>query len=400
MRRAFQRRRAASLTLRLVRWVRRVGIGIALATAAAGAAVGFRVLEKGGSLDETTLRPDTAAAVTTTVPPALRSFTIAATGDLLIHQPVAARARVYGRAAGVAYDFGPMFSPVAPVLSAGDFAICHLETPLGPGPVGSYPLFNAPPELAVAIAAAGYDACSTASNHSMDRGEPGVWATLTALDAAGVSHAGTARTPEERAVPRIQDAAGVRIGRLSYSYGFNGLVVPPDKPWLANALDPAIVLKDAALLKQAGAEFVVVSLHWGVEYQTGASPEQRVLADVLLASPDIDLILGHHAHVVLPVESIRGEYVAYGLGNFLSNQDASCCPAATQDGVVLLFTVAETSPGTFSVAHVTHVPTFVEPGSYRILPVGPALADPATPPWIRRQLEASWARTTAVLGQP
>jgi poly-gamma-glutamate capsule biosynthesis protein CapA/YwtB (metallophosphatase superfamily) len=339
-----------------------------------------------------------AAPPTTAAPPVV--FTIAATGDLLAHRPVVARAAAYGRASGRAYDFGPMLKPIAPFVSTADLGICHLETPLSPDGRGlsGYPVFNVPGELAAAIAGAGYDTCSVASNHALDRGAAGVQATLDVLDASGVGHAGTARSPEEAAaaVSSPRPVAGVAVAHLSYTYGLNGLEVPAGQPWLVNLIDAGRVLADAGAAKRAGARFVVLSIHWGAEYQTDPTPEQRALAAELLASPDVDLILGHHAHVVQPVERIGDEYVVYGLGNFLSNQTARCCPAHSQDGVLVVVTV-EVRDETPVVTRVTYHPTWVEPGTYRVLPVARALNDPATPPAQRAELERSWRHTVAVI---
>jgi hypothetical protein len=114
-----------------------------------------------------------AAPPTTAAPPVV--FTIAASGDFLAHRPVVTRAAAYGRASGQAYDFGPMLEPVEPLVGAADLGICHLETPLSPDAqdLSGFPVFNVPGELAAAIAGAGYDTCSVASNHALDRGAAG-----------------------------------------------------------------------------------------------------------------------------------------------------------------------------------------------------------------------------------
>ena len=147
----------------------------------------------------------------------------------------------------------------------------------------------------------------------------------------------------------------------------------------------------------AGAEFVVSSLHWGLEGVVPPTAEQSALAHRLLASPDIDLLLGHHAHVVQPVEQVGDEYVVYGMGNFLSNQSGRCCRAGTEDGVIVRATVAEQPDGRFVVTDLTGIPTMVERGTYRVLPVQATLADPTTPPAMRAVLQASWERTTTTL---
>jgi poly-gamma-glutamate capsule biosynthesis protein CapA/YwtB (metallophosphatase superfamily) len=128
-------------------------------------------------------------------------FTVAATGDLLIHTGVARQALADG--GGRRYAFGPMFASVHSRLAGADLALCHIETPLVPGPVRGYPSFRTPPALARAVREAGWDACSTASNHSLDAGQHGIGTTLRALDRAGLAHAGTARSPRERRRPAL-----------------------------------------------------------------------------------------------------------------------------------------------------------------------------------------------------
>ena len=132
-----------------------------------------------------------------------------ASGDVLPHRSVQDRARAYGARSGRSYDFGPMFAAIRPLVSAADLAVCHLEAPLSPTGrhLSGYPRFNAPPQLAAAIRAAGYDACSVASNHAMDQGAQGVAGTLAVLDKAGLRHAGMARSPRE-ARPRILTVRG------------------------------------------------------------------------------------------------------------------------------------------------------------------------------------------------
>jgi len=292
-----------------------------------------------------------------------------------------------------------MLAPVRGALTAVDLAVCHLETPLVADDrhVSGYPTFNAPPELADAIHATGYDSCSVASNHAMDQGPRGVAATLGALDRVGVGHAGTARSAAEATRPEIHVVNGVQVGLLAYTYGLNGGDTrPAGQPWLVNLISPRRILADAHATKQAGAQFVAVSLHWGTQYQVAPTAGQRALARALLASPDIDLLIGSHAHVVQPVQRIGDKYVLYGLGNFLSNQSPRCCPPATQDGVMALVDVQRRGDRLVAV-RVRYTPTWVEPGTYRVLPVAAALDDPATPAGKRAALTASWRRTVAAL---
>jgi poly-gamma-glutamate synthesis protein (capsule biosynthesis protein) len=137
---------------------------------------------------------------------------------------------------------------------------------------------------------------------------------------------------------------------------------------------------------------VVVSLHWGTEYNPEPDPQQEDLAPDLLASPDIDLLIGHHAHVVQPIERVDGEWVVYGLGNQLSNQSEP----ERRDGLVVVVTVSEVA-GRFGVSALQAVPTWVDLAGHRVLAVGPTLADPALDPARRAELSGSLVRTTAAV---
>ncbi len=324
-------------------------------------------------------------------PTAARSFTITAGGDILIHRTLAQIADANAPGANI-YDFRPMLDPIEPWVGEADLAICHLEGALDPQNTGLsyYPLFNAPHEVADALAATGYDACSTAGNHTMDHGFTGVSDTLDILDAAGIRHAGSARTAEER-LPSLYEANGVTVGHISYTYATNGIPAPADKPWAVNLIDDgSAILADARWAREHGAEFVIVSLHWGNEYQVQPTAGQTALAATLLASPDIDLILGTHVHVVQPIGRVNGEVVVYGMGNQLSNMRTYGGHTGTEDGVMVHFTVREMG-GRFVVTSTQYTPTWVHPTTKAATPVAHTLAyGPAT---YHYDLEASLQRS-------
>lgn len=349
------------------------------------------------STSTTTSTSTSTSTTTTTQPPGPSRITLAFAGDLLPHGPVNDRAAANGRAAGVAYDYAPMLAPVAPIISGADVAICHLEVPMHPPgeAVTTYPSFGAPPELVDGAKAAGFDGCSNASNHSLDRGRAGIAATLERFDQLGLHHAGTARSAEEGAAITAYDVQGVRVAHLSYAYDFNGYRIPADAPWAVNQIDPARIRADAARARAEGADLVVVSLHWGTEYVHEPSAYQRQVASEILPSPDIDLVVGHHAHVVQPVGQVGGTYVIWGLGNQLANQRQ----VPRSDGLTAVATAQRDEDGRWSVRSVEAVPTWVEPGSFRVLPVVAALADPATSGALRAELSASYDRTAAVIGR-
>ncbi|MGH2715868.1 MAG: CapA family protein [Thermoleophilaceae bacterium] len=309
------------------------------------------------------------------------SFTVAASGDFLIHGPVAAQARSDGD--GRRYDFRPMFERIRRRIAGADLALCHVETPLVPGPVRGYPSFRTPPSLAGAIRDTGWDACSTASNHSLDAGQYGVRTTLEALDRAGIPHSGTARSARGARRAPILDVKGVRVAFLSYTAVSNGQRVP--HPWSVAWADPRRILADARRARRRGADTAIVNLHWGDEYSHAISPSQAALARRLTRSPAIGAIVGQHVHVVQPIRRVHGKPVVFGEGNLISNQTAGCCPAASQDGLIALidFVVRPGRPA--RARRVRYVPTWVRHPDYTVM-----RAKPGSP---------SWSRTVSVAGR-
>ncbi|USA00264.1 CapA family protein [Streptomyces lydicamycinicus] len=252
-------------------------------------------------------------------------FTLVAAGD--VHpsdREVLATARRDAPHDG--YDYRPMLKGVRPVISAADLALCHLDAPLGPltGPFTGYPVLQAPPQIATALKATGYDSCATASHHALDRGVPGVQRTLEALDTVGLRHTGSARDAAERARPALLRApGGARVAHLAYTYGAGSGRRPAYEPWTVNPLHAKRIIKDARAARRAGADVVVVSPYWGTEHRTAPDARQIGLARLLTASetggrPDIDLIVGTGAHTPQPYEKVNGTWVVYGLGDQLS----------------------------------------------------------------------------------
>ena len=328
-----------------------------------------------------------------------RTLTVLGAGDVLLHPPLweqaAADARAQGRSG---YDFGPVFAAVKPDVSAADLAICHLETPLGEagGPFSGYPSFSVPPQVTLAIKDTGFDTCSTASNHTLDAGEKGVYRTLDALDAAGLHHAGSYRDATSQQNPNIVDVNGVKVAQLSYTFGFNGLQRPAGKGWIANLIDPAAIIAEAKRARVAGAQIVVVSTHWGTEYDFGANADQQRWALQLLAAPEIDLILGCHAHVVQPFEKINGKWVVYGMGNEVARHSDPV--DASREGVMPRFTFTETAPGQWRVTKAEALPTWVDLSpQIRVVELPRALADPATPAPQRAVYQAAYDRINKYL---
>lgn len=320
-------------------------------------------------------------------------------GDVLSHTPVIAQAKAYGIDSGWAYDYRPMFASVGERVAEADLAICVLETPVSPDNTGldGYPTFNAPRELPDALVDAGYDGCSTASNHSLDRGPAGVRTTLAEMARVGLASAGMAATEAEALQPRQYDLDGVVVAHLSYTYGLNGFRLPADEPWLVNLNDASAIIGEAERARSAGADFVVLSIQWGAEYQREPTAEQESLAHELTRSGAIDLIVGNHVHVVQPVAEVNGVPVIYGLGNSLSNQSDNCCRTGTQDGVMIEATVSGNENVGYTVSGLAFAPTWVDRTNFVIVDLLKAQDDPTVADGQRALHEASFDRTVEAI---
>ncbi|MFD9259753.1 CapA family protein, partial [Streptomyces sp. NPDC059538] len=223
----------------------RIGAGLAgLAVIGGGVLAAPRLLGDGGRATAPEQRlqggavPEPSATSPAPTGPGHGPFTLVATGDIIPYPSIIQRSAADADRAGE-HDFRKILAGVKPLVSAADLAICHHEIPYGRpgGPYTGYPTFKAPHQLADALKDAGYDSCSTASNHTLDDGYEGLARTLEHLDRVGIPHVGSARSAEEAKAPALLSAGGAKVAQLSYTYGTNGIPLPQDKPWAVNLLD-------------------------------------------------------------------------------------------------------------------------------------------------------------------
>lgn len=259
--------------------------------------------------------------------PADSYATITSFGDTLCHEPLYNAA--YDQETGI-YDFSYMFEYVEKYFQASTVRIGNCESPMAGAERGysGYPTFNAPEHLAIDLKELGMDIMTTANNHALDKGFSGISSTLNFLDEAGIAHVGTARTQEEQNTILLKDLNGIKTAFLCYTYGTNGIPVPEGKEFCVNQIEEDFMLKQIEQAKQEGAELIVVSMHWGVEYQTTENESQDRLAEFLVKN-GVQVILGSHPHVLQPMKMVRvkneeGEekegLVIFSQGNFFSNQ--------------------------------------------------------------------------------
>ncbi|WP_248344730.1 CapA family protein [Anaeromyxobacter paludicola] len=262
--------------------------------------------------------------------------TIGAVGDVLMHAAVKETAAAHGG------DYGFLWAPVADLLRSNDLTFANLETPVAPrtGTGARSFVFNAPPAAVRALGAAGVKLVSVANNHIFDQGRDGFLETVAELDRLGMPFVGAGPAPHE-AGPRLVELNGLRVAFLGFAQFFNqsGNDCPARRegPCVkASLLDPE---RAVAAVREAAArsDAVVVSIHWGVEY-TGQPREAEVALAHRLADAGALVVLGHHPHVLQPLELYRREdgrvaAIAYSLGNFVSNQSRNFVPGVTPDAV-------------------------------------------------------------------
>jgi poly-gamma-glutamate capsule biosynthesis protein CapA/YwtB (metallophosphatase superfamily) len=289
------------------------------------------------------------------------SVTVVMNGDLLWHNTLWYGAKEdAGRRGRGGYDFAPLLAGMKPVIASADLAICHVEVPHAPpgGPYRNFPLFAVPPQVVRAISATGYDVCTTASNHSVDQGFAGLKRTLDDLDRAKIGHVGTARTKAESERPTIfTTEQGIKIGIIAATFSLNGLPMPEGKPWAVHRLSASGLLRQAHRARAAGADIVIAAVHAGTEYSGQENAQQVALARKLTASPDVDLVYMHHAHVVQPWTTMNKKWVIFGVGNTVA-QHATNVPRG-YEGATGRFTFTRAGNGRFTVTKAEYIPTLV-----------------------------------------
>lgn len=332
-----------------------------------------------------------ASAVDPSPEPTRREASLIAVGDIMVHTP---QLPAYYDPATKRYTFNPWFEQVKPILQTGDWVFGNIETPLAGRDLKytGYPRFNAPAELADALADAGFNVVSTANNHSMDRGFPGVVRTLGNVRKSGLVPVGTAVDPNDAKRLAIEERNGIRMGFLAYTYGTNGIQVPKDKAFAVNLIDTDAIVAQIAALRRAGADVVTVSLHFGLEYNRMPSKQQVQLVRKLIGA-GADIVLGSHPHVVQPCERIaipasesadgvaRSGVVVYSMGNFISNQSGDWKDVGLIFKVGVSKTELEDGTSVIKLEQVTTIPTWVhiqtirKQRHYTIIPLEQALKD-------------------------
>ncbi|WP_426985579.1 CapA family protein [Pseudarthrobacter sp. Y6] len=296
--------------------------------------------------------------------PTLRCTSVLVTGDMLVHTQLWQQARDDAAAAGKpGLDFTPLLEGQRKYIQASDLAICHQETPVaGPdGPFAAYPSFNVPPQIITASKAVGYQACTTASNHTIDRSTDGVLRTLDALDAAGLKHTGSYRTETESQGILILQTKAAKIAIIQGTYGLNGQY--PEYRWQVDTLDAPTMIAKAVKARALGADIVLGAMHAGDEYASEANAQQQEAAHALVDSGQFTMIYGHHTHSVLPIENYKGTWIVYGLGNGVT--ELSPWYVVNNEGLLVRAQFSQDTAGRWTATDLAWAPSVIVRDPYR-----------------------------------
>lgn len=236
-------------------------------------------------------------------------------GDALIHEAVYADANEGGT-----YNFYKMISEIKPIVNKYDLAFYNQETILGGKDMGlsTYPRFNSPYEVGDAFIDAGFNLVSLANNHTLDKGEKAIINSSNYWKNKDVYTAGSYSSNEDRNKIVIKEKNGIKYAMFAYTTWTNGLRIPDGKTYLLNRYDEETVKKDIESVRDR-VDLLMVSMHFGNEYSFTPSSEQKKIAKYL-SSLGVNIVIGHHPHVVQPIEFIDDTLVVYSLGNVLSAQ--------------------------------------------------------------------------------
>lgn len=243
-------------------------------------------------------------------------------GDVLLHTRLA----YWSEDGKGGYDFNPIFKLIKPIIKKADLAIVNQETILGGKELGvsGYPTFNGPYELGDAIANAGFDVVLQSNNHSLDRGEQGIynclnfWKKYPKIKTVGIN---TSEAQKKKLC--IYKKNGIKVAILNYTYGTNGIPLPKGMPYAVNYLVKDEVINDIKRAEKE-ADFTIVCPHWGTEYYRGITDYQKTWSKIFVEN-GVDLVLGAHPHVIEPIKYVTDKktghkmLVYYSLGNFVNS---------------------------------------------------------------------------------
>ncbi|WP_315501751.1 CapA family protein [Actinomyces radicidentis] len=333
--------------------------GVAAAVATGSSAASGAMTEAATATAGPTATPsatDDGTAETSVAPGAPVTLTIGYAGDVLMHDSV------YKKTPGGDGDISSMVAAENPWVQGVDLALCGMEVPVSPdGVYSSYPVFGSPAGVVPALKEVGWDGCTTASNHSLDRGMAGLDATLDAFDAAGLGHAGTYRSAQGaeqgyQLYDLERSGRTITVAQIASTYNLNGFT--DAQPYTGDNVeinDAERITEQARATRRAGADVVVVQAHLGTEYTDEPTAEQEDFARAIADGGQVDLLLDGHPHVPQTDEHLdggpngQGMWVSHCAGNYISAQSESVQGTLSTVGTFVWADVAVDAEGAVSV---------------------------------------------------
>lgn len=303
------------------------------------------------------------------------TVTLCFTGDLMCHSTQFN----YANVGADTFDFTGVYTEVKTFLSESDFTVGNLETVVAGKNKGysGYPYFNAPDDFIYALKDAGFDLLITANNHALDQGWDGVKRTIEIINDNQLYQTGTFVSKEDRDSVRIFEINSITIAFLAYSENTNGLPIPKGKDFAINLIDEELMKNDIVKAREKNVDVVLVHLHFGQEYLREPDDYQKQIVNKIIEY-GADIIIGGHPHVIQPVNFFKTNnaeldsgFVAYSLGNFVSNQRWRYSDA----GLILNIQISKNIlTDSIYIREVNYLPTWVFKGEtekgreYVILP--------------------------------
>lgn len=303
------------------------------------------------------------------------TVTLCFTGDLMCHSTQFN----YANVGADTFDFTGVYTEVKTFLSESDFTVGNLETVVAGKNKGysGYPYFNAPDDFIYALKDAGFDLLITANNHALDQGWDGVKRTIEIINDNQLYQTGTFVSKEDRDSVRIFEINSITIAFLAYSENTNGLPIPKGKDFAINLIDEELIKNDIVKAREKNVDVVLVHLHFGQEYLREPDDYQKQIVNKIIEY-GADIIIGGHPHVIQPVNFFKTNnakldsgFVAYSLGNFVSNQRWRYSDA----GLILNIQISKNIlTDSIYIREVNYLPTWVFKGEtekgreYVILP--------------------------------
>lgn len=303
------------------------------------------------------------------------TVTLCFTGDLMCHSTQFN----YANVGADTFDFTGVYKEVKTFLSESDFTVGNLETVVAGKNKGysGYPYFNAPDDFIYALKDAGFDLLITANNHALDQGWDGVKRTIEIINDNQLYQTGTFVSKEDRDSVRIFEINSIKIAFLAYSENTNGLPIPKGKDFAINLIDEELIKNDIVKAREKNVDVVLVHLHFGQEYLREPDDYQKQIVNKIIEY-GADIIIGGHPHVIQPVNFFKTNnaeldsgFVAYSLGNFVSNQRWRYSDA----GLILNIQISKNIlTDSIYIREVNYLPTWVFKGEtekgreYVILP--------------------------------